>query len=191
MGIENREITRLAGHDCWNKKPDYKGGGQGPSTIEVFANYGIYCNKADSDRLAKVKQFRERLRIPDDGTMPQLMVYQNCEQFLRTVPLLQADPTNIEDIDTTMEDHIYDDACHICMARPLGPSIKTPRETATDKRLSDLEKGVCSTSEDEFAREHEQTLAVVSHYVDEEVFGNDMSWENDEYDDGLLIATEF
>ena len=37
-----KPIVRLAGHDCWNKKPDYKGGGQGPSTAEVFSRYGLY-----------------------------------------------------------------------------------------------------------------------------------------------------
>ena len=49
-----------------------------------------------------------------------LLVYDVCEQFIRTIPLLVADRHNVEDIDTSGEDHIYDEACHACMARPLA-----------------------------------------------------------------------
>lgn len=31
-----------------------------------------------------------------------------------------------EDIDTDQEDHIYDEACHICMARPLKQDYNNP-----------------------------------------------------------------
>ncbi len=35
----------------------------------------------------------------------------------------------MEDIDTTGEDHVYDEACHVCMARPLAPAqAATPGE---------------------------------------------------------------
>ena len=55
--------------------------------------------------------------------LPMLVVYKNCEHFRRTVPLLVMDETNPEDVDTDSEDHIYDEACHICMARPVGTVI--------------------------------------------------------------------
>ena len=72
LGIANRGIVRLAGPDCWSKKPDYKGGGQGPSTEEVFAEHGLYLTPGDPTRVLKIRQFRERLRVPEDGTMPML-----------------------------------------------------------------------------------------------------------------------
>jgi len=50
------------------------------------------------------------------------------------------DITKKEDIDTKMEDHIYDEACHICMARPYGNLLKPNRTSETDKRLDELEK---------------------------------------------------
>jgi hypothetical protein len=53
LGISNSAIIRLAGPDCWNKKPDYKGGGQGPSTEEVFSGYGIYMSPGDPSRAAQ------------------------------------------------------------------------------------------------------------------------------------------
>ena len=53
-----------------------------------------------------------------------LYVYENCVQFIRTISALPLDPNNIEDVDTKAEDHIYDEACQICMARP----VPTPQE---------------------------------------------------------------
>ncbi len=120
LGISRRNIIRRAGPDIFSKKPDYRGGGQGPSTAEVFANKGVFFSPGDASRNLKIRQFRERLKVPSDGTPPMLQVYSTCEQFRRTIPMLQTDHNNIEDIDTTMEDHIYDEACHICMARPLA-----------------------------------------------------------------------
>jgi hypothetical protein len=138
--------VRLAGHDCWNKKPDYKGGGQGKSTAEVFAEKGIYLTKGDSSRDLKIRQFRERLRIRE-GEMPMLVVYSTCEQFIRTVTTIQTDPKNVEYIDDTGECHTFDDACHICMARPMP--LKEPKKikTMAELRIDYLEKG---THEDQF-----------------------------------------
>lgn len=137
LGIKNHDtVIRIAGPDCWNKKPDYKGGGQGPSTAEKWAHLGIYLTKGDADRKLKLRQFRERLRVQldprDNKTVlpPMMLIFETCEQFIRTVPALCTDPLDIEDIDTEMEDHIYDEACHICMARPM--KLKTPEGPLSD-----------------------------------------------------------
>ncbi len=130
QGLAGRSIIRLAGPDCFAKKPDYRGGGQGPSTAEEFAREGIYLTPGDPSRLLKIRQFHERLRQPDDASPPMLQVYDTCEQFIRTIPLLTADRRNVEDIDTAGEDHVYDEACHVCMARPLALPVATPRGEA-------------------------------------------------------------
>lgn len=128
LKITDRSIIRLAGPDCWSKKPRYDGTGKGPSTAEVFLGYNIILIKGDPARNTKIRQFRERLRVPEDGNLPMMVVYDTCTQFVRTVPALVMDKNNIEDVDTTGEDHIYDEACHICMARPIamdGPPKRT------------------------------------------------------------------
>ena len=79
----------------------------------------MIISPGDPSRLLKIRQFHERLRPRDDGP-PMLQVYDTCRDFIRTIPLLTADRRNVEDIDTTGEDHIYDEACHVCMARPLA-----------------------------------------------------------------------
>jgi len=175
LKISRDRPTRLAGHDCWNKKPDYKGGGQGPSTAEVFANYGIYLNKADSTRETKIRAFRERLKIPDNGERPMLMVYAKCEQFIRTIPLIQMDVTKPEDIDTKMEDHIYDEACHICMARPYGNTLKPSKSSETDKRLEELEKRGSSNSYIETAEldAEKAERSIIEHFERESGYNTD------------------
>ncbi|TVM31172.1 phage terminase large subunit [Oceanidesulfovibrio marinus] len=135
-----RTIIRLGGHDCFNKKPDYQGGGQGKSTAEVFAEHGLYLTKADAHRLLKIRQFRERLMPPENGDRPMMLVMRRCKQFIRTIPNLVMDERNPEDLDTDGEDHIYDEACHICMARPIQWKTPERQKSAVEKRLDRLAK---------------------------------------------------
>ena len=148
--VASAEIQRLCGHDCFQKKPDYKGGGQGPSTAETFAKVGqqerhqFIWRVGDPSRALKIRQFHERLRPTDytgNPTKPMLMVYNTCENFFRTISGLIQDEHKIEDIDTTGEDHVFDEAAHICMARPLALPEAKPKLSATDKRIDRLTRG--------------------------------------------------
>jgi len=87
----------------------------------VFAGHGIVLTPGDPNRRLKIRQFHSRLRVPKDrAEPPMLQVYSTCEAFIRTIPTLQADPNNPEDVYTRMEDHCYDEACLAVMARPMG-----------------------------------------------------------------------
>jgi hypothetical protein len=128
LGLTGRRILRLCDPTCFNKKPDYKGGGQGPSTAEVFAEHGLVFSRGDPSRILKIRQVHQRLRVPrdPDGTqldMPMLQVYSCCRDFIRTIPTLMADVHHAEDVDTTMEDHCYDEMALACMARPLSTGL--------------------------------------------------------------------
>ncbi len=142
LKIKGREpMIRLAGQDCFQKKPDYRGGGQGPSTTDVFADHGLILTEGDPSRAAKIKQFHERLRIIRDEKgmviqVPMMQVYDTCKQFIRTIPLLQNDAHNVEDIDTTGEDHPYDEACHICMARPILPELPIKKYSRGERTMA-------------------------------------------------------
>jgi hypothetical protein len=132
LGIAGRPIVRLAGPDCWNKKPDYRGGGQGPSTAEVLSGKGIILRPGDPSRELKIRAFRERLALPaSPHELPQLVVYSSCKHFIRTVPALAMDEDCPEDIDTEQEDHVYDEACHVVMARAKGtPDVLVAKNVA-------------------------------------------------------------
>ena len=56
-------------------------------------------------------------------------VFNNCKNFIRTIPLLQYDEHKVEDVDTDGEDHIADAWRYFLMSRPIKPRIpKKPDE---------------------------------------------------------------
>jgi hypothetical protein len=124
-GVINPQIVRLCDPTCFNKKPDYKGGGQGTSTAEEFRKMGLVLRPGDPSRSLKLRQFHQRLLVPtDDKTqqvngVPMMQVYDSCIHFIRTIPNIVVNPNNPEDIDTDGEDHCYDEAALLCMARPM------------------------------------------------------------------------
>jgi len=112
-GNAARPITRYCDPTCFNKKPDYKGGGQGPATAEIFRSYGIEMVPGDPHRHLKKRQFHERLRVrseldPETGDQriiqPMMVVSSDCKDFIRTIPNLQIDENDIEDV-ADGEDH--------------------------------------------------------------------------------------
>lgn len=164
LGIDKMPVIRLAGHDSWNKKPDYKGGGQGPSTAEEFAKAGLYLVKADPSRELKLRQFRERIRIRE-GERPMLMVSDRCTHLLRTLPTLMMDQNNIEDIDTTGEDHAFDSACQVVMARPLPLKEQVKPKTLTEKLVDSLNRPDIS-QEREFYGDYDMEETIDGNLID-------------------------
>lgn len=47
---------------------------------------------------------------------PGVFVFANCEQFLRTVPSLPRDSTDMDDVDTESEDHIADEFRYVVLS---------------------------------------------------------------------------
>ena len=52
---------------------------------------------------------------------PMYQVFNTCKHFIRTIPLLIYDEHKVEDINTDMEDHIYDECRYVLMANPISP----------------------------------------------------------------------
>jgi len=121
----NPQIIRLCDPTCFNKKPNYLGGGQGMATAEEFRNAGLILRPGDPARNLKLRQFHQRLLVPTDSEgkingVPMFQAYENCIHFIRTIATLVANPNNVEDIDTSGEDHTYDSTALLFMARPLS-----------------------------------------------------------------------
>lgn len=146
MDISKRDILRIAGPDCFQKKANYMGGGQGPPTALTFKEKGLTLHPGDAKREVKIRQFRERLRMRE-GERPMMLIYKNCEQFIRTIPNIVMDEHNVEDVDDQCEDHCYDEACHICMARPLGLSNDQTTKLIAEKKKKELRAKLDSTSQ--------------------------------------------
>ena len=61
-----------------------------------------------------------RRRLGHQITQLGVYVFLSCKQFIRTFPCLVYSSTDVEDIDTDGEDHIYDEFRYVCMERPIS-----------------------------------------------------------------------
>lgn len=71
---------------------------------------------ADNKRIPGWDQLRSRL-VGEDGK-PMLYFFSTCTHTIRTIPMLQHDPSKAEDVDTDSEDHAGDETRYACMSRP-------------------------------------------------------------------------
>jgi hypothetical protein len=73
-----------------------------------------------------------------DGELPMLVIFNTCKHTIRTVPNMVLDEKNPEDIDTTLEDHIYDETRYACMSRPITPRMKKEDDSRVRKHKKKL-----------------------------------------------------
>jgi hypothetical protein len=126
-GIKLREVNdgeikdSVADPSCWN----YQGG---PTIAEQFATTKgapVYFRRADNNRIGGWAQLKARLSGTD---WPMIYFFDSCVHCIRTIPVLQGDQHDAEDLDTDGEDHAADTVRYACMARPYitRPSVETP-----------------------------------------------------------------
>ena len=106
---------------------------RGDSIADIMAREGVYWEPGDNHRIAGKMQYHYRLAFDEEGA-PLLQVFNTCKHFIRTIPNLVYSQTNVEDIDTTTEDHIYDECRYVLMANPITPpkSAEPPKVPAFD-----------------------------------------------------------
>ncbi len=97
----------------------------GPTVAENGYKFGIYFDEGDNNRLSGWDQVNNRLQFDEYGR-PRLQIFRNCQDTLRTIPLLMHDDTVVEDLDTDGEDHIADEIRYMCMSRPVEPLVPEP-----------------------------------------------------------------
>ena len=106
----------------------------------------VFFEKGDHNRIAGKMQVHHRLAFDVDG-LPMLYVFTTCRHFIRTVPNLVYDETDVEDIDTDGEDHIYDELRYVCMKNPISPPAAaepkvrpySPLDTEADRQYDHYE----------------------------------------------------
>lgn len=109
----------VADPSCW--KVD-----GGPSIAERMMRAGVVWRKADNARVNGWDQVRRRL-VGDDG-QPMIYFFDRCLDTIRTLPLMQHDAHNAEDVDSKSEDHAADEIRYACMSRPLSRVVRPPRK---------------------------------------------------------------
>lgn len=91
----------------------------GPSIGETMALHRCTWRRADNKRKAGAEMLRQRLSGVDGR--PMLYFLDCCEDSIRTIPTLQHDDHDPEDVDTEAEDHAYDETRYAVMSRPWIP----------------------------------------------------------------------
>lgn len=116
--LKGRHIIGIADPAIWQMTT-------GESIADMMEREGVYFDKGDHSRLAGLMQCHYRLAFDEDG-FPMFYVFRSCRHFIRTIPVLIYDDKKVEDVDTTMEDHIFDEWKYVSMENPLNPRRNTP-----------------------------------------------------------------
>ena len=146
LGLENTRIAHgirlregketitdsVADPSCWN----YQGG---PTIAEQFAatkGASVMFRRADNNRVAGWAQLKARMTGTD---FAMIYWFDTCIHCCRTIPVLQGDDHNPEDLDTAGEDHAADAVRYACMARPIitRPTYEYPMRGVHQMTLND------------------------------------------------------
>ena len=138
--LKGKKIQGIADPAIWDAQI-------GESIADTAAKHQVFFSKGDHERIPGWMQCHYRLAFDENG-FPMFYVFKNCENFIRTIPLLQFDEHKVEDIDTDGEDHIADAWRYFLMSRPIKPRttpkpdeyVNSPLHTIFDIDKKDLTK---------------------------------------------------
>lgn len=119
INLKGRDIFGVADPAIFNST----GAHTGESISSLMDAAGVYWEPGDNNRVNGKMQIHHRLAFDDEGK-PMLYVFSTCRHFIRTIPALVYDETDVEDVDTDGEDHIYDELRYICMRNPMPAPVK-------------------------------------------------------------------
>lgn len=120
--LKGRTIERIADPAIFGKKSS-----EG-SQAEIMERKGVYFEPGKHDRIAGKMQLHYRLKFDDIGE-PMFQVFSTCRHFIRTFPSLVYSEVDVEDVDTSQEDHLYDATRYVCMKYAISP----PEEKEPEK----------------------------------------------------------
>lgn len=95
---------------------------RGESVAAQMEREGIHFLPGDNARMSGKMAVHERLKFDEEGRCG-LYVFETCRDFIRTVPALEYDRYNPEDINTEGEDHIYDAMRYFLMNHIKGKAV--------------------------------------------------------------------
>lgn len=122
QGVHEREKNEVIRYGAADPSIFIRDGG--PSIAEVMAIHKCPWRRADNKRIPGAEQVH--LRLVGEHGRPMLYFLDCCVDTIRTIPVLQHDETDLEDVDTEGEDHAYDETRYACMSRPWQPRPVAP-----------------------------------------------------------------
>lgn len=128
VNLKGRKIIGIADPSIFDEQ-------KGESIGAMMERLGVFWEKADNKRIPGKMQFHYRLAFNEIGR-PMLYVFNTSKHFIRTIPTLVYDEKNVEDINSDMEDHIYDECRYVLMENPINPRKNIPKELPKEDPLN-------------------------------------------------------
>src|SRR5262249_622035 len=108
--IEGETFTvKVADPSMFNRQPN------GQSIASVYARAGVAVTRGNNDRIPGWQSVG-RLLADQADSRPGLILFSTCRNATRTFPSLVHDPSKVEDLDTTGEDHAADACRYFAMS---------------------------------------------------------------------------
>ena len=135
----------LAPTDLWNTQST-----SGKSTALLFEENGVSLTKSNRDRVAGWYAIKERLKVITQGegeekqTFTKLKIFKHCHNLIRTLPSVQADPKNFNDIANNPHEltHAPDALRYCCIywTKPFIPKAGDFKHRWTKDMMQDYKK---------------------------------------------------
>jgi hypothetical protein len=153
QGILKREEKELISYGVGDPSIFIRNGG--PSIAETMLVAGCSWKKGDNRREPGWQALRQAFgNIPlfpgaKEASEPMLYILECCEDTIRTIPTLQHDDKDMEDLDTEAEDHAADETRYAVMSRPWvkvaqkdpeSPMPKLPSQTTITELIEGITK---------------------------------------------------
>ena len=136
----------IAPPDLWNRRQE-----TGKSIADIYLDNGIYLTKASNDRVQGWLNVKEWLKVFNDEQSieaSKLKIFSNCKNLIRTLPQLQHDEKNPNDVSSEPHEltHAPDALRYFLAARPYPAAEKrkekvinfefeNPKEDLTHERI--------------------------------------------------------
>jgi phage terminase large subunit len=125
----------LAPPDLWNRRQE-----TGKSAAQLFQENGVYLMQSDNNRVQgwyNLKEWLKPYKDEQEITTAHLVICKNCVNLIRTIPQLQCDSKNPNDVASDPHEltHAPDAIRGFVAGRPYPPKMaaERPRETLLDK----------------------------------------------------------
>lgn len=111
--LKGRSITGIADPSIFDES-------RGESIAKMFDRKQIHWYPGDNTRISGKMQYHYRFAFDESGRS-MLYVFNNCKHFIRTIPSIVYSEKHPEDVETSQEDHIYDECRYVLMDHPINP----------------------------------------------------------------------
>ena len=131
-----RDAITFAPPDLWNRRQD-----TGRSAADRFAECGVFMEKAKNDRVLGWLDLKEYLKVRKDTGKPSLMIFSNCTQTIKSLPMLLHDEKHPDDVanDPHEYTHPADMLRYFVAGRPIAASEpKEFNELTTEEEMGNV-----------------------------------------------------